>query len=311
MKGLELSRRFYEAYGKAMLEEKFAPYMDRIAVGLVGEGSECFGFDDTLSSDHDFEPGFCLFVTKEDYDSFGFALERAYAKLPKSFAGYSRQLLSPVGGARRGVLVIDDFYQKYLGTPTSPASVEQWLYLPHESIACACNGQVFCDELGAFSAVRNVLLKRYPQGIRLKKLAAHAIMVSQSGLYIYYRCIARGEYGAAQLAVFEFVKHTISMIYLLNNVYEPFYKWAYRGMRALPLLASLESSLVALTELGNSDTEVCAKKESMEEIAQMLAKECCRQFSLAVSDDLERTAYELQNRIQVENLRNMHIMSGI
>ena len=102
MKGLELSRRFYETYGKAMLEEQFAPYMDRIAVGLVGEGSECFGFDDDLSSDHDFEASFCLFVTKKDYELFGFALERAYAKLPKSFEGYSRQLLSPVGGARRG-----------------------------------------------------------------------------------------------------------------------------------------------------------------------------------------------------------------
>lgn len=311
MKGIELARRFYEAYGKEMIQEQFAPYRDRIAVGLVGEGSECFGFDDDLSSDHDFEAGFCLFVTKEDYEIFGFALERAYAKLPKSFEGYSRQLLSPVGGARRGVLVIDDFYQKYLGSPTAPASVEQWLYLPHESIACACNGEVFCDALGAFSSVRKELLLGYPKDIRLKKLAAHAAMVYQSGIYNYPRCIARGENGAAQLAVFEFVKHAVSMIYLLNNVYEPFYKWVYRGMRALPILSQLEMSLVALTELGNTEAEATAKLESMTEIAQLLAQECAEQFLSAHSDDLERTAYELQNSIQTEKLRNMHIMSGI
>ena len=43
---LERSRTFYEKYGKTMIHEKFADYEDRIAAGLVGEGSDCFGFDD-------------------------------------------------------------------------------------------------------------------------------------------------------------------------------------------------------------------------------------------------------------------------
>ena len=55
MKGLELCREYFENYGRAMLEE-FPEIKDRIAVGLAGEGSECLGFDDELSRDHDFEP---------------------------------------------------------------------------------------------------------------------------------------------------------------------------------------------------------------------------------------------------------------
>ena len=62
MKGLEISRAFYEEYGRPMLEKDFGKYIDKIAVGLVGHGSECFGFDDEISTDHDFEPGFCLFL---------------------------------------------------------------------------------------------------------------------------------------------------------------------------------------------------------------------------------------------------------
>lgn len=43
MKGMDIARRYYEEYGKPMLEEKFPEYVDRVAAGLVGEGSECLG----------------------------------------------------------------------------------------------------------------------------------------------------------------------------------------------------------------------------------------------------------------------------
>ena len=60
MKGMQLSKLYYETFGKQMIQEKFALYKDEIAVGLVGEGSQCLGFDDEYSLDHDFGPDFCL-----------------------------------------------------------------------------------------------------------------------------------------------------------------------------------------------------------------------------------------------------------
>ena len=54
MKGLELSRAYYEEYGKPMIDTQLAQYKPYLAAGLVGEGSECLGFDDELSTDHDF-----------------------------------------------------------------------------------------------------------------------------------------------------------------------------------------------------------------------------------------------------------------
>lgn len=312
MKGLELSRKFYFEYGKAAIEREFSSVSDRIAVGIVGEGSECFGFDDELSRDHDFEVGFCLWLTREDYEKFGFRLERLYSKLPREFEGVKRLTLSPVGGSRHGVMVIDDFYQRFLGTPTAPSSFEQWLYLPHESLASATNGEVFCDPLGDFSAIRDTLLLGYPEDVRLKKLAAHTTMMAQSGLYNYSRCVKRGERGAAQLCIFEFVKHTISSIYLLNNVYEPFYKWAYRKMSSLKILGGLCESLIALTELGNSEIEAAAKLDSIEEICRLIIKELKDQgISVESSDELEIHARSIQNKIKDPSLRNMHIMDGI
>ena len=58
MRGLELSRGYFLEYGLPMLERDFPELKKFIAAGLVGSGSERFGFDDTVTRYHDFEPGF-------------------------------------------------------------------------------------------------------------------------------------------------------------------------------------------------------------------------------------------------------------
>ena len=60
--GLKIAEEFYNEYGKQMIDEKFPEYKDKIAVGLAGQGSECFGYDDAVSRDHDYAPGFCLWI---------------------------------------------------------------------------------------------------------------------------------------------------------------------------------------------------------------------------------------------------------
>ena len=77
MKGLELSRLYYEEMIKPMLEEQFSEFVPRIAAGLVGEGSQCFGFDDEISQDHDWGAFVCLWLTAEDYALFGKELQQA------------------------------------------------------------------------------------------------------------------------------------------------------------------------------------------------------------------------------------------
>ena len=57
-KGLELAEAYYKAYGQEMLRTKFPQVIGQTAVGLAGYGSECLGFDDEVSMDHDYGPSF-------------------------------------------------------------------------------------------------------------------------------------------------------------------------------------------------------------------------------------------------------------
>jgi hypothetical protein len=90
MKGLELSEKYYMEYAVPMIKGKFPDYEERIAVGLVGSGSECYGFDDDISTDHDFGPSFCIWLTDEDFEKIGTEITREYNGLPECFLGYKR-----------------------------------------------------------------------------------------------------------------------------------------------------------------------------------------------------------------------------
>lgn len=310
MKGLELSRQYYEVYGRAMIREQFPEYENRIAVGLAGEGSQCLGYDDEISRDHDFEPGFCLWLTKEDERAIGFPLSRAYQKLPQEFSGIQRKKQSLFGGGRYGVLEIGEFYARFTGSAGAPKTLEQWLYLPEYALASAVSGQVFRDDLGEFSKIRTCLQQGYPEDVRRKKIAARAVTMAQSGQYNYGRCKVHGEPGAAALALGEFVKATVSMVFLLNNRYTPFYKWMFRGMRELPVLGEMAEKLEQL--LSTEEKKRAGEQErEIEEICVLVAEELRRQgLSHGTWDYLEPHGVAVMEQIRDGKIRSLHIMEG-
>jgi hypothetical protein len=194
MKGIELSKAFFEEYGRPMLEAEFPDLIPCLCAGLFGSGAECFGFDDDISTDHDFEPGFCLFLPDESVIDRrqAFLLERAYAKLPKEFMGARRSLMAPVGGARRGVLRTGEFFLEKIGSETGELSLQQWLSIPEQALAEATNGVIFFDNYGGVTKIREALAK-YPEEIRRKKLAGNLLLMAQAGQYNFKRCIACGK----------------------------------------------------------------------------------------------------------------------
>ncbi len=313
MKGLELSERFYEEYGKPMLSEQFSNVLSHLAVGLFGSGSECGGFDDEVSTDHDFEPGFCIFLPGEDVIDrrTAFLLERAYAKLPKEYMGYTRSAIAPVGGARHGVLRTAEFFQNIVGTPDGILTVSQWLTVPEHALFEATNGKLFYDGSGEVKKIRDAL-SRYPEDIRKKKLAGNLLLMAQSGQYNYRRCLNHGETGAAQLAAGAFVNAMMRTVFLLNDAYMPYYKWSFRAMRSLPNLALLAETAEYLISTDNEPELAESKADMIEDAAAEIIDELNAQgLTKAVCGDLEKHAYSVNDAIADGEIRNLHILAGV
>ena len=307
MKGIELSRAYFEEYGKPMLQNDFAEHTDRIAVGLVGHGSECFGFDDEISSDHDFEPRFCIWLTDEDNQKFGFRLFRAYSKLPREFMGIRCRERSAGRQKEKGVYSISEFYSTYTGRSGAPECWQDWLYTPSHYFAEATNGEVFCDPLGEFTRIRELIKNGMPEDVRLKKIASCALRMAQSGQYNYKRCIAHGELGAARLALDEFTRNACELTFLLERRHAPYYKWIFRAMRDLTRLDFLAQKLEALLTLPSDET---LKIELLiEEISSILIEEFRKQgISDATCGFLESHAYSINDRIKISEIRNLHVL---
>ena len=313
MNGLELSRAFFAEFGMPMLEREFPDQLPLLAAGLFGSGSECFGYDDSVSRDHDFEPGFCLFLPDESIVSrrTAFLLERAYAKLPREYLGVRREILSPVGGARRGVLRISEYFSDKVGSPDGVLSLEQWLSIPENALAEATNGLIFFDAYGLVTEIRK-RLSSFPEDVLRKRVAGNLLLMAQAGQYNYRRCLSHGELAAAQLAIVEFVESAMSAVFLLNRKYQPFYKWRFRAFRELPLLGDLADTFSFLLCSGNEDIIQAEKENMISEISLAVSTLLYEQELTGIPDpDLETQAYEVNNRIKDPNLRNSHILSAV
>ena len=308
LSGMRLSRDYYEEYGKDILERRFAPYLDKITVGLVGEGSECFGFDDELSKDHDYGPSFCIWLSEDTYRQIGYHMRLIYESFPKEYKGVAFKLRRKQAMERRGVIETKAFYRRFLGSNVYPKSVEEWLGLPESYLAVATNGEIFWGEDTEFMRIRRHLLKFYPEDVRRKKIAANLIKMAHCGQVNYARMSKRKDAVAARLALDQFMQETIRVVYLLNKKYCPYYKWMWRGLAELPDDYGTGSILKSLAE-----NPIMAKENPylIEIICRKIREELYRQdMSADLSDYLEDQALSVTERIEDEALRNLPVMMG-
>ena len=310
MKGLELARKYYDAHIDQILDA-VPEARGRFAAGLVGEGSQCFGYDDRISCDHDFGPGFCIWLTDTDFAAFGQKLQQAYDALPDEFEGFTRRNIQ--ARDRFGVMTISGFYCRFTGFPDGmPQTMIDWLFLSEAQLAATVNGEVFEDTPGIFTGIREKLKAFYPEDVRYKKIAARAAVMAQAGQYNLLRSIKREDTVAATLALARFTEAAISMAHLLEGRYTPFYKWGFRSLKSLLFGRGFVRHLGRIPELEASLYErdfVKAHNQAFaitESICRDTAAELRRQgLSTVESDFLQDHLAEIMDGIQDDRLRSL------
>lgn len=276
IKGLELASKYYFEVCQPLIQSEFPQHYYFIAAGLVGEGSEAFGFDDELSQDHDFTPLCCYWLPDEHYNQIASKLESLLRSLSDRYLGYPISFEAMRNNKRRGVWKIGSFFEKYIGVKTAPETLYQWLNVPESSFALMTNGQVFYDELGEFSKIRNELLMYYPEDIRLLKIASCCMHIAQSGQYNFKRSMLRGDIVAARIAETQFITKAMHIVYALNKRYTPYFKWLRKGMETLPILGKTVSEqinkIVSLPAQYITEKEELIEKICSDIIAELKAQ---------------------------------------
>ncbi len=238
IKGLEISKRYFYDIVLPEFEKSLKDILPLCAFGLVGEGSECYGYDDELSQDHDFGPSVCIWLRKDDYLKYKDRINEVLKNLSKTYLGFQELKESEWGHNRRGLLNIDDFYFKFIGSANPPQTINDWQKIPETALSTVTNGEVFLDNLGEFTKIREQLLNYYPKAIRQNKIATRLMNISQHGQYNYVRCLRRNDLVAANQCLYLFVDEVMHLVFLLNRRYKIFYKWANRALLDLKILGN-------------------------------------------------------------------------
>ena len=266
---LDSSRRFYENIVAPMIHDEFGAYEERIAVGVAGEGSDCFGYDDFVSRDHDFGTGVCLWLTDEDYSLIGKSLDCEYEKIVSQQEGnnLTRRL-----SERRGVMTIHGFYSSILSFNANTRDMiiteEDWNTLDHNCLATAVNGIVFRDDLGSFTAFRKLLLDYYPDKI-WKIRIVNALHKFSAALQVNYaRCMTRGDVVAARLCHMQGLESAMELFFLMKREYPPYYKWTYRRLTELDVKGTFSRLIKELSE-ADCDVSLWEGKKYRSDILNM------------------------------------------
>ena len=282
--GLELGRELAHQVAQD-IELNLPDLVPHICLALVGTGSECLGFDDAISEDHDFTKRCQLFLPADTYKA---NTERLHSYF-KNYAYGTVQIES-----------ISDFYKRYTLYPEGPQCEKEFRRIPQDLLCTATNGEIFLDNFGSFTHIRQRLLAYYPEDIRLRKIAYELNQLAQSGQYNLPRMLQRGDTIAASLALHQFVHHYMLLVHLLNKSYAPFYKWLYRHSCSLPILGNtVKHGIPELLDAPIRDT-----KPHIDRLCNAIIQELQRNgLSTSPIDFLTYQAKEVVQRIQDPLLR--------
>lgn len=314
MQGLPLSRAFYDEVAAPALQSELPGYVHQLAVGLVGEGSECFGFDDEFSQDHDWGAGICIWAPESLAGQVEPLLEPLFARFPSTYKGYPVRMAPRLRNGRVGLFTIEGFYRRFINSGKPLSTWQQWYTVPEYFLAVATNGEVFTDPSGQFSSFRQSLLNFYPDDVMKKKLAARFAVMAQSGQYNLLRMLKRNDTAAAFLAVSRFVESTIAALYLMHGRYMPFYKWAFHGMKELPDGAYIAEKLNDVLSLNiPQGAGILQNAEAAVEVVCVEMMSLLQRKGLSRSNEawLMAQAEMIQSQIENPQIRNLPILHGV
>jgi hypothetical protein len=246
--GLSLARAFYTDVVARLLD------MPHTAC-LFWEGSEVLGYDSPRSTDHEWGPRMQVFVAVKEVDRTSTAIS---AGLPPLYRGYPTAWYSLA--AQRvthhiEVGTLDDWLHARLGQdPRHGLDHAAWLAMPQQHLLQLTAGQVFRDDTGELTRLRD-MLSWYPTDVWRWLLASQWHLIGNTEPLLG-RTLEAGDRRGAGMIVYRLCRLVMEMAFLQEKQYRPYDKWfgtAFAELDAAAILGPLIDE--ALSNPPNTHTD--------------------------------------------------------
>jgi hypothetical protein len=254
--GAKLSEQFYWRCVRPILDAQF-PGLPH-AAALLDSGSEVLGYDDAMSTDHNWGPRVILFLNQGELVRQAQAVHEALAQqLPREFQGYptnftdpdpndngtqllAHQAQGPINH-RVPCLTFQGFITEHLNfdieQPIEPAD---WLTFSEQRLLTLTAGPVFYDAIGLNDA--RARFDYYPRDVWLYLLAAAWTRLGQEDHLMGRAGFAGDELGSALIGA-RLVRDVMRLCFLMERAYAPYPKWFGSAFQRLPPASSLSPFL--------------------------------------------------------------------
>ncbi|MGM9972060.1 MAG: DUF4125 family protein [Anaeroplasmataceae bacterium] len=216
IKGLDLSEAYFKYTRDKLFEGLDENTINSLTIGLFGLGSECYGADDIISEDHDFDPGYIVLVldsvSKETFN----IIVNNYNSLEKCF---NRFYVMPLD--KKGVHYFSQYLREFLG-------VKDINNLSEQSKSLITNGRIFHN--GFFTKYNNLIynIKKDTNYNYLPNIILKTLEINQYIPYNLNRALERKDYRLYELLKNHLIDKLIEYYYLYHKKYLPHDKLALK-----------------------------------------------------------------------------------
>ncbi|MCB8944925.1 MAG: DUF4037 domain-containing protein [Ardenticatenaceae bacterium] len=253
--GLRLNEQFFGEVIRPLLHHHY-PHLTYCAA-RIGSGSDVLGYDTPMSTDHDWGIRQQLFLREADFEQHGTAIHELFRqRFPPTYQGYSvhfgepdeegtRLLAEANAGAinhRVEVTTIGRFLANQLPfDPLGEITAADWLVTPQQKLLEVTRGQVFVDDWGELTAVRQKLAW-YPHDIWLYLLMAQWSRIGQEEHFLGRTGYVDDDLGS-QLLAGRLVHDVMLLCFLMEKRFAPYPKWFGTAFKELTCYEALQPTL--------------------------------------------------------------------
>lgn len=232
--GIEISTNFINEIVLPVLKTELPSDYGRLAVAIIGTGSETLGLDDEISRDHHWGPRANVMYLRADEARLATPIQTILqTKLPKKYLQYEihTDLKSMISVCTTSV---EGFFETILNIEHLPERDLDWLKLCEMDLLHVTAGKVVYDGAGELTRYRQHLAY-YPDNVWKKRVADWCTYAAhREGAYNVQRSSKRNDEITSMMYLGQAFKRTMELCFILNKQYAPYTKWLNRTFRRLP-----------------------------------------------------------------------------